>query len=196
MNDPQLPDYYEALQVSPRADGDTIRRVFRHLAKRLHPDNGESGDAARFSEIMTAFDVLSDPEARARYDARYEQAREARWRVFDQESATDDIASDRQVRVAILSVLYTARRSDADHPGMGIMQLERLLGCPEEHMKFHLWYLRENGWVQRLENGMLAITASGADRVMDLGGPVRDARHLLEAGQDGGAPMGSSRGRV
>ena len=43
-----LPDHYEALQVSPRADGDTIDRVFRHLAKRLHPDNQESGDAEIF----------------------------------------------------------------------------------------------------------------------------------------------------
>ena len=188
MNDSQLPDYYEALQVSPRADGDTLQRVFRHLAKRFHPDNTESGDAERFRQLMESYQVLSDLEQRARYDARYQQAQEARWRVFDQESAVSDIASDRQMRIAILSVLYTARRNDADHPGMGIIQLERLLGCPEEHMKFHLWYLRENGWVQRLENGMLAITASGADRVMDLGGPVRDAHHLLQAGRQDGAP--------
>lgn len=129
--------------------------------------------------------MLSDPAARARYDAGYERSREARWRVFDQQSAVSDIASDRQMRVAILSVLYTARRSDADHPGMGVVELERLLGCPEAHMKFHLWYLRENGWVQRLENGMLAITAPGADRVIELGGPARDARHQLGDGGEG-----------
>lgn len=35
-------DHYEVLQLSPRADQDTIQRVFRHLAKRLHPDNAES----------------------------------------------------------------------------------------------------------------------------------------------------------
>lgn len=80
MTDPPLPDHYEALQISPRADADTIQRVFRHLAKRFHPDNAESGDAARFSEIMSAFEVLSDPAARARYDAGYERSREARWR--------------------------------------------------------------------------------------------------------------------
>jgi hypothetical protein len=55
---------------------------------------------------------------------------------------------------------------------MGGVHLEQILGCPEEHMTFHLWYLRENGWVQRLDNGMLAITASGVDRVMELGGPM------------------------
>jgi hypothetical protein len=180
MNDTLSQDHYEVLQVSPRADTDTIQRVFRHLAKRLHPDNAESGDATRFNQVMEAFRVLSNPELRAQYDVLYDQAREARWHIFDQRSATDDIAGDRQIRLAILSLLYTARRSDADRGGIGIVELERLLGCPEQHMKFHIWYLRENGWIQRLDSGALAITASGVDRVLDLGGPAKDAAHLLE----------------
>ena len=49
-------------------------------------------------------------------------------------------------------------------------------------MTFHLWYLRENGWIQRLENGMLAITVSGVDRVAESGGPIRGGVHLLKAG--------------
>ncbi|MEO7964396.1 MAG: J domain-containing protein, partial [Gemmatimonadaceae bacterium] len=39
MTSAPLPDHYETLQVSPRADQETIERVFRHLAKRYHPDN-------------------------------------------------------------------------------------------------------------------------------------------------------------
>jgi len=73
MPESQAIDYYEVLQLSPRADQDTIQRVFRHLAKRLHPDNAESGDAARFEQVMRAFEVLSDPARRAKYDAGYEQ---------------------------------------------------------------------------------------------------------------------------
>jgi hypothetical protein len=182
MAEEHIPDHYEVLQVSPRADQDTIERVFRHLAKRYHPDNQESGDAGRFTQLMDAFRVLSDPVRRATYDARYEQVREARWRIFDQETVVSDVAADRRIRVGILSVLYTARRHDAERPGVGIIDLERLLGCPEEHMNFHLWYLRENGWIQRLENGTLAITASGVDRVMELGGPAPSGVHLLKPG--------------
>ncbi len=185
-------DHYEVLQLSPRADQDTIQRVFRLLAKRLHPDNTESGDAPRFAHLMAAFQVLSDPKARAKYDARYEQQREARWRIFDQGTAEKDLSADRRVRTAILSLLYTARRNDADRPGIGVLELERLLGCPEQHMKFHLWYLKENGWLERLESGMIAITASGVDRVLDLGGPMRDGTQLLEAGNANGA--GSTHG--
>ena len=41
MSVSQVPDHYEVLQLSPRADADTISRVFRHMAKRLHPDKIE-----------------------------------------------------------------------------------------------------------------------------------------------------------
>jgi curved DNA-binding protein len=175
-------DHYEVLQVSPRADHDTIQRVFRHLAKRFHPDNRHSGDGERFKDILEAFRVLSEPQSRAGYDAIYEQRREARWRIFDQETAVNDVAADRRVRSAILSALYTARRGDPDCAGIGMLDLERLLGCPEAHMKFHIWYLKENGWIKALDNGTLAITASGVDRVLDLGGPVPEGTPLLEAG--------------
>jgi curved DNA-binding protein CbpA len=176
---PNATDHYEVLQLSPRADQATIQRVFRLLAKRFHPDNHESGDADRFKEVMEAFRVLSNPIRRAEYDAQYEERREMRWRVFDQRSAHDDVASDRRLRDAVLSLLYAARRADPDQPGVGMLELERLLDCPEQHMKFHIWYLKENGWIQRLESGMLAITASGVDRVLETDEPSKDATPLL-----------------
>jgi hypothetical protein len=185
MFDSRVKDLYEVLQVSPRADEDTIHRVFRHLAKRFHPDNTDSGNADRFNEVMQAFQTLSDPEQRASYDARYEQEREVRWRIFDQDSATSDIAADRRIRDGILSLLYTQRRNDPDRPGLGVVDLERLLNCPEQHMKFQMWYLKENGWVARQESGTWAITASGVDRVLELGGPAHNVAPLLTAGAEG-----------
>jgi hypothetical protein len=186
MSDTELQDHYEILQVSTQADVDTIHRVFRHLAKRFHPDNAETGNAERFSRIMRAFQILSDPAERARYDACYEQHRQARWRVFNQRTAIDDVEADRALRAAILTVLYSARRNDADRPGVGDAQLEHLLGCPELHLKFHLWYLKENGWIQRLENGMLGITAAGVDHVLEFGGPIRQVIQKLTPGETNG----------
>lgn len=181
-------DYYEVLQISPRADHDTIQRVFRHLAKRFHPDNSESGDTERFKQLLEAFRVLSDPELRSKYDLTYQEMREARWRIFDKATALDDLAADRRIRTALLSILYTARRHDAERPGVGEVELERLLECPEQHMRFHIWYLKENGWIKRIENGTFAITASGVDRVLDLGGPIQGGLHLLDAGDDPRSP--------
>ena len=82
MPDSPLKDYYEILQVSPRADRDTIERVFRYLANRFHPDNRETGDAERFREIVDAYELLSSAAKRAQYDLSYERVREARWRMF------------------------------------------------------------------------------------------------------------------
>lgn len=183
MPDSELSDYYEVLQVSPRADSDTIERVFRHLAKRYHPDNQDSGNAERFTEIVDAYRVLADPVARAKYDVGYERVREVRWRIFGQESAVDEIAHDQRVRHALLSILYVARRNRPDEPGIGIIELERLLGCPQSMLVFHTWYLKENDWIERLVTGHIAITSHGIDKLFEIGGPTRLHPHLLSRGE-------------
>ncbi len=185
MTSAPLPDHYETLQVSPRADHETIERVFRHLAKRYHPDNLDSGDSARFSALVDAYRVLSDPSERGRYDASYQGVRETRWKLFDQETTSSEIISDTRIRVALLSILYQARRTNTADPGVGVIEIERLLACPENVVNFHMWYLRENGWIQRLETGLFAITASGVDRVFELGGPAKSATNLLTEGEAG-----------
>lgn len=183
MSDSPLPDYYEILQVSPRADRETLERVFRHLAKRYHPDNRESGDAEKFGQLVTAYDLLSDPAKRAAYDVSYERVRESRWRIFNQESATSEIAGDARVRLAILSLLYVARRNNVTEPGVGVIELERVLSVPVPVIDFQMWYLRENGWVERLTSGHLAITAAGVDKLFELGGPQKTGPHLLKEGE-------------
>jgi curved DNA-binding protein len=178
----QLPDHYEILQVSPRADRETIERVFRHLAKRYHPDNRDSGNTEVFTRIVEANRVLSDPEERARYDLAYEQLKAAQWRIFDQETTHSEIAADSRIRDAILALLYVARRNDCMNPGIGALELERTLGCPETLMEFHVWYLREQGLIKRDESGGLAITAAGVDRVLERGGPEKPVTNLISAG--------------
>jgi curved DNA-binding protein CbpA len=182
--DGQFSDYYEVLQVSSRADAETIERVFRYLAKRYHPDNQESGNAEAFNEVANAYHVLSDPVERAKYDVQYERTRETRWRIFGQEAVTDEIAGDQRVRQALLSILYAARRNNANEPGVGTVELERLLGVPESLIRFHIWYLKENNWIERIITGHLAITAVGIDKLMEMGGPARLRPYLLESGDD------------
>src|SRR5690606_17162761 len=60
---------YETLGVSRSATADEIRSAYRKLARRYHPDVNKDADAtARFNEVQEAYDVLSDPAKRQRYD--------------------------------------------------------------------------------------------------------------------------------
>jgi curved DNA-binding protein len=62
-------DYYEVLGVARAAGQEEIQRAYRTLARRYHPDiNKEPGAEDRFKEVNEAYEVLSDPEQRARYD--------------------------------------------------------------------------------------------------------------------------------
>ena len=67
-------DCYEAMQLSRNADAETISRVYRLLAARFHPDNRETGNSEKFLRLSEAYQILSDPEKRARYDAGYRGA--------------------------------------------------------------------------------------------------------------------------
>jgi molecular chaperone DnaJ len=62
-------DLYETLGVSRDADGDTIKKAYRRLARQLHPDvNPDPSTQEKFKDVTRAYEVLSDPEKRRMYD--------------------------------------------------------------------------------------------------------------------------------
>ena len=181
----EVPDYYELLQVSAKADPDTIHRVYRLLAQRYHPDNPTTGDTNIFRVISEAYRVLSDPEKRAAYDANYQARRMLRWQIFDQRSAGVGKAAEKSKRRGIVELLYTSRRNQPAQPSMTLHDLEDLLGCPREHLEFSLWYLKENGLITRGDNARYSITAKGVDYAeLEYGEREGKLYQLLPAAQE------------
>ena len=63
-------DYYEVLEVSKSASADEIKKAYRRLALKYHPDRNKGNKEAeeRFKEAAEAYAILSDPQKRAQYD--------------------------------------------------------------------------------------------------------------------------------
>ena len=63
-------DYYEVLGIERSASADDIKRTYRRLAIKYHPDKnpGDKEAEAKFKECAEAYEVLSDPDKRKRYD--------------------------------------------------------------------------------------------------------------------------------
>src|ERR1700730_8151099 len=107
-----ISDYYEFLQISPNAEPDTIHRVYRFLAVRLHPDNPETGDAEKFFLLKQAYDVLSNPARRAEYDATFKKDGRTTVPLSTSIDFMDNMEGELNRRLAVLAVLYIRRRTN------------------------------------------------------------------------------------
>jgi len=154
-------DYYEVLQISPNADVETIRRVYRMQAQRFHPDNLDSGNAEAFREISTAYEVLNDPGRRAAYDRDHREARRRAAMGVDPLPAGPPVMDEMQRREKILSLLYSRRFSHPQQPSLNLRELEALLSTPRGDLEFSIWYLKECGYLIRSDSAHHTITLKG-----------------------------------
>lgn len=158
-------DYYEVLQVSRRADADTIRRVFHLMAQRYHPDNTETGNEELFRQLVKANEVLSDPARRAAFDLQLASHDQARLHLFENWQGTRGVQAEVVKRQAILRLLYNQRFADAKRPWIVLRDFENLMSCPREHLEFSFWVLREGKLVTRGDNARYEITYQGVAAV-------------------------------
>ncbi len=156
-------DYYELLQISPNADNETIHRVFKYLAGRLHPDNAHTGNAEKFQMVKSAYDVLANSVRRREYDAtRKERAIQPLSTSID---FMDQFEGEVNRRMAVLAVLYYRRRMAPNYPEVSLAELEERMGFPRDYLDFTLWYLSQKKLIHKADNACFSLTAEGVDFV-------------------------------
>lgn len=114
-----MADYYSVLGVERGAEQSDIRQAFRRLARKYHPDlNQDDSDAeTRFKEVNEAYEVLSDPDSRRKYDAHGDQWKHA-----------DEIEAQRRTARGAYDFMGGAYRSGPSPEGDVFAGLEDILG--------------------------------------------------------------------
>jgi curved DNA-binding protein len=183
-------DYYEVLGVPRDADQDAIRRAYRKLARKYHPDVNSDSDAEdRFKELGEAYEVLSDPEKRERYDRLG-----ANWRQQEQEApgASFEEFFTRQgfgtgdTRFEFSDDLFERLFGGRVGDGSGWRSTGPLRGLDREA-------LLELSLEDALEGGRRRLTLDHRDIDVNFPAGVRDGQLIRLAGQggpgrDGGPP--------
>jgi curved DNA-binding protein CbpA len=178
----EVSNYYEFLQISPNAEPDTIHRVYRFLAARLHPDNPETGNAEKFFLLKQAYDVLSDPARRAEYDSNGETGAAPADTLSNSIDFMDSIDGELNRRLALLALLYFRRRTTPSTPDVSLMEVEGRMGFPREYLEFTTWYLQKKGYITRADNSAFTLTAEGVDFVETQRANIPTLNKLLTSG--------------
>jgi curved DNA-binding protein len=178
-------DYYDVLGVSHDADQDAIRSAYRKLARKYHPDlNSEEDAEERFKELGEAYEVLSDPEKRERYDRLG-----ANWKETEREAPNESFTD-----------FFSAQGwGDGTGAEFGEDLFEALFGARSQRMGGSIRgrdreALLELSLEDALAGGRRRLTLDGRQVNVNFPAGVRDGQLIRLAGQGaegfGGGPPG------
>jgi DnaJ-class molecular chaperone len=102
-------DYYDVLGVSPDAGAAEIKRAYRQLARRYHPDISGDDRGAAFLEVSRAYEVLRDPDRRRSYDGRLLSCVKTEW-------LADEVAIDFPSVASVLDRMRDSFFGDSREP--------------------------------------------------------------------------------
>ncbi|MCI0621145.1 MAG: DnaJ domain-containing protein, partial [Acidobacteria bacterium] len=177
-----MTDYYEFLQISRKADPETIRRVYRFLLGRFHPDNQETGNTEKFLQLKQAWEVLSDPQRRAEYDATYRDGIPQPAPLSTAVDFMDDLEGELNRRLALLALLYIQRRMNPYKPEVSLVAVEKRMGFPRDYLEFTTWYLQNKKYIAKADNSDFTLTVQGVDFVESNRAQIPVLDKLLTSG--------------
>jgi hypothetical protein len=147
------PDHHELLRAGVAGDAERLDSVYRALAFRYHPDNGDSGDSEIFLRISETYRILSVSKPRPEREIAKQGAG---WQA--------GLRGLKDKRTAVLGLLCQRRMSDYRNAFVSPGELESLTGLTPDEIGLILWYLREKGAVTGSDSSPdYAISARGMD---------------------------------
>lgn len=150
------PDYHDVLRAGASGHFEKVEKLYRALAFRYHPDNGETGDSEVFLRMKEAFRILSPTQ---RHEPDITLSRPAG--AF---CSHEMYREHRSRRLAVLSTLYRRRADDCRNAAISADDLQTQTGIETDQMGFVLWYLLEKGAVTvGGYSSDYAISAAGID---------------------------------
>lgn len=201
----EFKDYYDTLGVSRTADAAEIKKAYRRLARRYHPDVSKEPDAqARFQAVNEANEVLSNPEKRAAYDALAQRHRAGEqftpppdWDAGFEFSADEAFGGSEQYSDFFETLFGRMRQG---RPGAQSQQAPRMRGS-DHHAKIVIDLADTyTGATRPLALRAARLDAQGQvvldERSLNVKIPrgVREGQHIRLAGQGGGGLGGAPAG--
>lgn len=164
MSNKEYQDHYAVLGVKHRASSEEIATAYQALAREYHPNTPRTGDRAKFAKVNAAYEVLSDPAARAEFDKLFAgDAPESRSMAFSGEEFFEALRIEGQRRAALLCVLYDHRRRNPARPSLSYRELEHLLTMTTAEMNFTLWFLKQRSLASVDDKSSVQITVDGME---------------------------------
>ena len=134
------------------------------MAARYHPDNLGTGNLEKFTQLTSAYKVLSEPNRRSEYDAQRATRQPT---IRNPMSSTVDFMDqgegDLNRRLAVLAILYYRRRIYPNSPEVSLAEIEQRMGFPRDYLDFTTWYLSKKRYITRADNSDFTLTVEGVD---------------------------------
>jgi curved DNA-binding protein len=134
------------------------------MAARYHPDIVGTGNLEKFTQLTSAYRVLSDPNRKSEYDAQRATRQPT---IQNPMSSTvdfmDQVEGDLNRRVAVLAILYYRRRMYPNSPEVSLTEIEQRMGFPRDYLDFTTWYLAKKRYITRADNSDFTLTIEGVD---------------------------------
>lgn len=158
-------DHYLILDIDPKSKSDVIQKAYTSLAAKYNPRGGSFPDQQKFEAISLAYEVLSDPAARAAFDSLRPSDDKADAPQFSGMSFFTSGEGETARRRAVLCVMYDRSRQKPIRPGLSMRNLEMMLNLTTEQLQFAVWYLKARGLAMSDDKSQLMITVEGMDYI-------------------------------